>query len=239
MAYLLCIMTFTKAECVKIQTTYMSTALQKMGFMGTTKRALVFGPEEYGGLGITDLWTEQGIQHVTLLLGHLRNWGEAGMLLMLGIEWMVLTIGCPEEIFSYPIDKIQKYVPWNWILCTWEFLMSINVMVDLKDGWTLKPQCDQDHFIMQDMAANLNLKPAELKCMNACRMYLQVVTLADIVDGSGKKVLPEFLKGWHQHDRRSVYEWPNQETPNKMTWKRWARNIQKLYLKPYTKHGEL
>jgi hypothetical protein len=45
------------------------------------------------------------------------------------------------------------------------------------------------------MAENLQLKPAELKQMNACRMYLQVVTLADMVDGSGKKVLPEYLKG--------------------------------------------
>ena len=66
MAYPLCVTTFMKAECAKIQTTYMSMALQKMGFMGMTKRALVFGPEEYGGLGITDLWMEQGIQHVSL-----------------------------------------------------------------------------------------------------------------------------------------------------------------------------
>jgi hypothetical protein len=82
-----------KAECAKIQATYMSMALQKMGFIGMTKRALVFGPEEYGGLRITDLWMEQGIQHVSLLIGHLRNGGEAGMLLVLRIEWMVLMIG--------------------------------------------------------------------------------------------------------------------------------------------------
>jgi hypothetical protein len=44
---------------------------------------------------------------------------------------------------------------------------------------------------MQDMADNLHLKPVELKRMNACQMYLQVVTLADMVDSSGKKVLPE------------------------------------------------
>jgi hypothetical protein len=50
MAYPLCITTFTKTECDKIQATYMSTALQKIGFMGTTKHALIFGPEEYGGL---------------------------------------------------------------------------------------------------------------------------------------------------------------------------------------------
>jgi hypothetical protein len=41
---------FSKAECAIIQATYMSTTLQKMGFMGKTKRALVFGPEEYGSL---------------------------------------------------------------------------------------------------------------------------------------------------------------------------------------------
>jgi hypothetical protein len=92
---------------------------------------------------------------------------------------------------------------------------------------------------MQDMVENLQLKPAELKWMNACRMYLQVVTLADMVDSSGKKVLPEYLKGSRRPDRCSVYKWPYQELPNAMTWKRWARNIWKLYLKPYTKRGKL
>jgi hypothetical protein len=38
------------------------------------------------------------------------------------------------------------------------------------------------------MAESLNLKPLELQRMNACWMYLQVVTLADIADSSGKKV---------------------------------------------------
>jgi hypothetical protein len=58
--------------------------------------------------------------------------------------------------------------------------------------------------------------------------------LADMVDGSGKKVLPD-LKGRCHPDQRSVYEWPYQESPNAMTWKRWARNIRKLY----TKRGKL
>jgi hypothetical protein len=112
-------------------------------------------------------------------------------------------------------------------------------MVDIQDSWTLKPQCDNDQFIMQDMAKHLQLKPAELKRMNTCRMYLQVVMLADMVDGSREKVLPEYLKGQHHPDCCSVYEWPYQETPNNTTWKRWAWNLRKLYLKPYTKWGEL
>jgi hypothetical protein len=70
-------------------------------------------------------------------------------------------------------------------------------------------------------------------------MYLQVVTLVDMVDGSGKKVLPEYLKGRCRPDRHSVYEWPYQEMPNNTTWKRWAWNLRKLYLKPYTKCGKL
>jgi hypothetical protein len=111
MAYPLCVMTFTKAECAKIQATYMSTTLQKMGFIGTTKHALVFGPEEYGRLGITDIWMEQGIQHVSLLLRHLRNGAEARMLLTLGIEWMVLMIGCLEEIFSYHQQDSEVHTP--------------------------------------------------------------------------------------------------------------------------------
>ena len=48
--------------------------------------------------------------------------------------------------------------------------------------------------------------PKTLKRLNACRIFLQVITLADITDGSGCDILKCSLMGvWHS-DWRSSYK---------------------------------
>jgi len=66
-----------------------------------------------------------------------------------------------------------------------------------------------------------NLSPKELKRMrNACRLFLKVITVADITDGKG-----------NQHpDRRSRYKWPNQPQPPSavVAWRLWRKTIQRF-----------
>ena len=52
--------------------------------------------------------------------------------------------------------------------------------------------------------------PKILKSFNACRIFLQVLTLADICDGSGHEILKCTPQGTRHKDRRSSYEWPKQ-----------------------------
>jgi hypothetical protein len=57
-------------------------------------------------------------------------------------------------------------------------------------------------------------KPKELPCLkNACGLYLQMVTTADITDdGSGALTIPEYIvQGRRCPNRKSVWEWPLQE----------------------------
>jgi len=47
------------------------------------------------------------------------------------------------------------------------------------------------------------LRPKELKRLNACRMYLQVVlTVADIADGTGLYLMPTVLQDLYFIDRK-------------------------------------
>ena len=60
--------------------------------------------------------------------------------------------------------------------------------------------------------------PKEMKRLTACRLYLQVVTVADITDGSGRFVISKYMKGHKCTDRTSTWEWPSQLRPSAVAW---------------------
>ena len=71
--------------------------------------------------------------------------------------------------------------------------------------------------------------PKVLKQMNACRIFLQVLSLADISDGSGHEIPNSSLQGiWH-NDRRSSYYWPKQLRPSAGAWRTWQSTLQALF----------
>ena len=84
----------------------------------------------------------------------------------------------------------------------------------------------------------LTLSPKALRRLNACRLYLQVITLADITDGGGHLLMDHYLKGHKAPDRRSKFDWPIQMRPDSSTWKFWECCIRRLFTrdmrhKPY------
>mmetsp|Transcript_22670 Transcript_22670/g.32458 ORF Transcript_22670/g.32458 Transcript_22670/m.32458 type:complete len:1353 (-) Transcript_22670:2923-6981(-) len=69
-SYALPVTTYTRKECVQIQAPAMAAFLPKIGLNRHTARTIINGPAEYGGLELSDLYTDQGIAQLRLLLGH-------------------------------------------------------------------------------------------------------------------------------------------------------------------------
>ena len=69
----------------------------------------------------------------------------------------------------------------------------------------------------------------QLKQLNACRLYLQVTFLSDITTIDGKFLLPGVIDGTNENIPTSKLEWPNQNSPDKKTWKLWSQTITSIY----------
>ena len=67
--------------------------------------------------------------------------------------------------------------------------------------------------------------PKTLKRLNACCIFLQVLTLADIADGSGTHTLPSSLQGIRHNDRHSSYICPHQIRPLPKAWRTWHKTL--------------
>jgi len=79
-----------------------------------------------------------------------------------------------------------------------------------------------EHFVKAGYPA------AQLTQLNRCRLYLQVITLADIVSADGSLILPEAFIGVPLSDRKSDLKWPNQQRPPSKDWAVWSSALKCL-----------
>jgi len=97
--------------------------------------------------------------------------------------------------------------------------------------WRVLPLRKNDVFLMEAISDS-NLNHGQLEQMNACRMFLQVTTLAEVVDHTGTMLLPQILKQPKQ-DRPDglaalsalTIHWPRVHQPSKASWTLWTRTL--------------
>ena len=77
-----------------------------------------------------------------------------------------------------------------------------------------------------------DVTPLTLRRLNACRIYLQVVTLSDICDAAERIILDDYLRGHINQDRQSTFQWPRQPRPNQRAWETWRDTILRIYARP-------
>jgi len=79
-----------------------------------------------------------------------------------------------------------------------------------------------DYFIAQDFF------PVSLGTLNRCRLYLQVITLSDIVSSDGTRIITDIFHGIPLTERTSTLKWPNQQRPPPKAWALWSSALKPL-----------
>ena len=76
----------------------------------------------------------------------------------------------------------------------------------------------------------------DLLQVNACRLYLQVISLANICEGYGHRISKNCLEGIRDATRISKWKWPYLPRPPTQYWKTWQRIFDNTFLINGTKH---
>ena len=69
----------------------------------------------------------------------------------------------------------------------------------------------------------------QLTHLNACRIYLNIVHLSDIVYPDGKSINQNFLIRIKPAYQFSKLKWPNQKYPSVKAWKLWNSIIKRIF----------
>jgi hypothetical protein len=212
-------------ECKEIQKPPVNGILPKMGINRNTRRELVSGTTRYGGLGLTHLAAVQGYGQLQYLLGHLRSGDTSGTLYRILMKFTQLECGMEQEILSCDFDKYEKNIltP-NWIMECWSFLKLCYAIIQTTGTWKLLRGRKDDVAIME-VFANKKITAKEIKDINRCRIYLQVLYLSDITDIAGHHIEAWVIKAKRDGTRSSKWEWPIQQRPPTAAWKVWNKAI--------------
>ncbi len=209
-----------------------STILNKMGYHRFLPRAMVFAPRTLGGVGLCHLYHEQCAQQIMILLRHLRAKSSLGKTLEILVRTYQLWAGMPQSVLINT-EKLS-WIPDHWLTKVRAAMNEYDIQIRY-DAWTVKPMRHHDRFLMEDFIQQ-DFSKHQLEQLNACRMYLNVTTLAEITDHTGTELLPQILstpinpipKGL-VNISKSTLQWPRIHNPSAHCWRMWTRSLCNLY----------
>ena len=225
----------TPQECNLIDIPIHQAVLPRCGFHRFMASAIRYGPYQFGGAGFKDLYTEQTVASTLTALKFLRTpTSQPGQLLKIALSWTQAYVGTSTFLWEDTTTELPS-CPSRWILGIRAGLARINGQI-IMEGITSPTLREQDFHIM-DKALQLRNKFSSrgINQINACRRYLQAITLADISNDQGTKIRIEMTNGEYQATPEDHQcELFNQALPGPNAWRTWRKFLKEITTRNYT-----
>jgi len=127
--------TLTMDQCQKIMSPILAQGLPSAGFVQTFPHTLAHGPLQFCGINIPNLFTEQTLAHIHMLLKFSNQPQDLmGFLLHATGELMRLELGIQGQLFEAP-TILQDIVMESWLKHTWLATRqnNIHLIIDIPD----------------------------------------------------------------------------------------------------------
>ena len=195
--------------------------LQKLRYSKTTASEIVHGSPELGGIGLMDFYTEQGLLNIQLLTKALSDQQLVGDITKAALskwKWQIGTGKNPftSKQYTYPQDESR------WLRTVREFLIRNNIEICIGEN-EFPLQRENDKYIME-VAEEMGFTPFELRFLNHCRLFLNVISISDITSDSGKSVDPTVMKFKKLPNQQSDPR-THQSKPDHTKWSIWFKFI--------------
>jgi hypothetical protein len=180
--YLMAATTISEKEWEHIMVPVLKAGLPRAGIARTFPRDVLYGPPSAQGLGILHPWYHQELIHLITLIEHTQKRTMTGQFILASFEQLRLEIGIPGFLTSSSFQEFKVMITPSWLTNLWDFLQRFGIELHDQAGQLL-PQRTNDKFLMAEFRKHF--RGLELKQLNECRMFLQAVTLSDIVSVNG------------------------------------------------------
>jgi Reverse transcriptase (RNA-dependent DNA polymerase) len=222
LAYPLPITTFSRKECDWIMAPVLRVALSHSGVCNNLPRAIVYAPLKYQGLGIPDIYIEQGLMKLMRLIKFGRKSRHlTSSLIRHNCEAMKMEMGMNGYLFHHDPTIWDPIVTATWLKWTWKFAAQhrIHLRDDLPD-FPIKREHDE---ILMQQFGTMGFRGQDLYKLNICRIHLKAITLSDITDGNGERITDAAWTGQLSSAMNTQYQWPIQPRPPETFWVIWRQ----------------
>ena len=173
-------LTLSREQCDKIMKIVKSSLLPKSHISKNFPNAILYGIKNEGGLGLEHLYTTQGIKHIEQFVRYLASDTITGKLIRVSLEMCQLEVGIGRHLFTLDYSKFHSLLADSWIKHLWQFLHENNIEVLDRVTELPLPQREGDVYLMEEFQAQ-GYSHLELARLNKCRIFLRVLTLADVM----------------------------------------------------------
>lgn len=213
-------LTFTQQECRKIMAPILEAGLKNSGICRNMARSLVYAPKCFQGLLLKDPYLKQGLDKIHMWFQNSGTKNLTDSLLKHTYEAMQLEVGTTESFLLLDYSRFKKAITPTWISNLWEFL-SIHQIQTYEEWPMLKMMRDDNKCIMDLLYLDKEVTLYQLAACNRCRLYLQVVTMSEILNGDGRTLRKCFFQGWNDQKVMNLYKWPYQGKPSRYDFNIW------------------
>jgi len=177
---------FTEKQMDAIQRCSNWSLSQSCGYAKTTPFSIIHGPFEYGGLDFVNLMDTQSFLQMQQFLKHWQTPGKPGNMLRISMAWWQLVTGTSTPLLSDPLQHLPYFdCESKYISSLQQALASIQVSIELDNNYPPPLQQERDAYFMDLVLASGKFKPFEIRYVNLCRLYLQIITVSDLAHADG------------------------------------------------------
>ena len=193
----------------------------KIGYNRNTPSAVLFGPHYLGGAGFFHLYDDQGYGQLKLFMKSWRTPDSLqGKLLRVTLAWAQYNAGTSISILEDTTTNMPHFES-EYLASLRGYLASTRSVIELNENFVEPKQRDGDEFLMTIALASQKFKPAQLKRINYCRMYLNILLVSDITNAKGDYIDHLVFSG--EAPPAITKHKVNQAKPNDKAWKQWRR----------------
>ncbi len=218
----------SKTQCNRIMKPIRAAGLPALGINRHLTLEVVHGPKRYQGVGITDLWTIQGILKFWLALQHGDAPTITGHQLRASMELHTIEIGLPGQLLHQDYKKFGKLATNSWLKHLWEFCDDSNLQLTSKTP-QLHLARDHDEFLMTAFASH-GYQYSQLTLLNLCCLFCHALRLSDISTRDGRRILPRNWQGYPTDSSGCEFEWHYHGRPSNTAWDLWRLALWNCFL---------
>ena len=167
------------------------------------------------------------IAHLEGLIRHGRRNSLSGELIRGSIEAVKLEAGMPGTFFELDYYTLHPLITDCWIKSVWRETTILDIQV-IERTPVLQLNRNGDVFLIQAFLEK-GYKGRRLERLNRCRIYLQVLSLADICSGSGTYIIPSIKQGHNPYPTNDHLDWPAQSSPTTAMWTEWRQALHNTF----------
>jgi hypothetical protein len=225
--YPLAAITLIKRQWDYILSPALTALLPRAGFVRTIKRDLIFGPEGTMGMEIRHPYVLQFLRQLGAVLHQMQHPTMVTPQLMTAtLEQVILEVGIGGMLADIPWEHTQEYMTDTWWRDLLVYLHQKEIHIHTKAA-RLPKNTVTDAFLMR-LFIQHGFRKTDLRLLNECRMYLQVVCLSDIVDMSGSRIESWAWEGLSPSCCYGTtdYEWPRSPPSlSRAHWNLWQQAL--------------